>query len=196
MTDLENIERFLKIDTDNKRLRDGKKNKNKNQYYYYKDRFYIVKLTRNNWMICGDDATTRRLLRRHTWSSHSRGYARTTIGNTCEFWHQHYLSYQKPNVADHINNERYDNRIDNLRIVNQKENMRNRKKQKNNTSGKQGLCRQTIGCRDYWKVQIWDTECKRITKYFSITKLGEETAKQKAIQKRLELERLYNYIGD
>jgi hypothetical protein len=196
MAELEIIEQFLNINTDNKRLRDGKRKPNKNQYYYYTNQFYIIKLTQNKWVIANDDSTTRRLLRRYTWCIHPDGYAKTNIDHSTKFWHNLYLTYQKPNLADHINNKRYDNRIDNLRIVHQRENTRNKTKYKNNKSGKMGVSRDMIrGCA-YWKVRIRDPEGKLISKCYSVNKLGEDTAKQLAIEKRLELERLYGYIGD
>jgi hypothetical protein len=196
MAELEIIEQFLNINTDNKRLRDGKRKPNKNQYYYYTNQFYIIKLTQNKWVIANDDSTTRRLLRRYTWYFCPEGYAATRIGNILKRWHQLYLSYEQPSVADHINNRRYDNRSDNLRVVQHRENMRNKTKYKNNKSGKMGVSRWVGRGMAYWKVHIRDPEGKQIAKYFSINKLGEELAKKQAIEKRVELERLYGYIGD
>ena len=196
MTDLEIIEQHLKIDTDTKILRDGKKKRNKNRFYYFRNQFYVVELTRNKWMVCSDDNNTRRLLRLYTWYDHSKGYAGTHIGNTFKRWHQLYMEYDRPTVADHINNRRYDNRAENLRLVQQKENMRNRKKQKNNTSGKQGVTRKVRGGCVSWIVQIRGPEGNPISKCYSVNKLGEELAKKQAIEKRVELERLYGYIGD
>ena len=196
MTDLETIEQFLEIDTDNKRLRDGKKKRNKNKYYYFRNQFYIVSLTQGKWMVCSDDDTTRRLLRMYTWCFGPGGYTATNIGNSFKYLHQLYMTYQHPNVADHINNRKYDNRSENLRIVQQKENTRNRTKRKTNTSGKQGIYRQKTGGINYWKALIFDNEGTQIAKYFSIAKYGDEEAKQKAIAKRVEWEQLYGYIGD
>ena len=196
MADLEVIEQLLCIDTDNKRLRNGKRKPNKNQYFYYKHNYYIVKLTKDKWIVCSDNDNTRKLLRIYTWWFHPTGYAKTHIGNSTKSWHQLYLSYQSPNICDHINNKRFDNRSQNFRIVNQKENTRNRSKPKNNTSCKQGVFRCVKGRRAYWWAQINDISGKQIQKLYSIAKLGEDEAKQKAIQKRKEWERLYNYIGD
>ena len=63
MTSLERIQNFLNIEIDNRRLRNGKKKHNKNCYYYYKDLYYIVKLTKDHWMIAEDNNKTRQLLR-------------------------------------------------------------------------------------------------------------------------------------
>ena len=196
MTDLEVIEQFLNIDTDIKRLRPGKKKHNKNRYFYYPNQFYIVSLTQNKWIVCSDDDNTRKLLRMHTWSFGHSGYAATKIKQSTKRWHQVYLTYQHPNVADHINNMKFDNRSQNFRIVSYRENARNLTKRKTNTSGKQGVRRCVVNGWSYWKAQIRDDECNQISKHYSIAKYGEEEAKRQAINQRLEWERLYNYIGD
>lgn len=196
MADLEVIEQFLDVDTDTKRLRDGKKNKTKNQFYYFANRFYIIKLSRNKWMICSDDDNTRRLLRKYIWRVHPAGYAMTNIGKSTKCLHQVYLKYQSPNVADHLNNRRYDNRAENLRVVQPTQNMRNRTKSKTNTSGKQGVSKCTMRGIEYWRAHIIDNDGKPIFRCFSINTLGDKAAKQLAIEKRLELERLHGYLGD
>lgn len=196
MAELEIIEQLLNINTDGKRLRDGKRKKYKNKYYYYTNQFYIISLTRNKWMVCSDDDNTRRLLRRHTWFFHSGGYAMTSIGRSKKYWHQVYMTYEKPIVADHINNKIYDNRAENLRLVQQKENMRNLTKSKANTSGKQGVSKFVRGGCDYWRAYICSDDGTRIMKYYSIAKYGDDEAKQLAINQRLEWQKKYNYIGD
>ena len=41
MATLQEIQDFLDIEIGDKRLRPGKKYKNKNKYYYYEDQYYI-----------------------------------------------------------------------------------------------------------------------------------------------------------
>lgn len=53
---------------------------------------------------------------------------------------------------DHINHNRSDNRLDNLRDVTRKENQRNRTLNKNNTSGFCGITKTTKSER--WQVQV------------------------------------------
>lgn len=53
-------------------------------------------------------------------------------------WLYHYGVWPEKQI-DHINHERRDNRIENLREVSNQENSKNRPKQKNNTSGYQGV---------------------------------------------------------
>ena len=136
MTSLECIQNFLNIEIDNRRLRNGKKKHNKNCYYYYKDLYYIVKLSKDHWMIAEDNNKTRQLLRFYYWYSSTHGYVKTYS----MYWHQAVLNYEHGLVADHINHNRFDNRMNNLRIVTPRENQRNKHISKANTSGKQGLC--------------------------------------------------------
>ena len=197
MSTLNNIESFLNIEIGERRLRDGKKYNNKNQYYYYENLYYIVKLTRGMWVILEDCTKTRKLLRLHCWRYHINGYAQTRFNKkSTKCYHQLFLNYESGLVADHINNKKFDNRNDNLRIATHKDNSRNTTKSTNNTSGKQGVSKNTIQGRQYWKVIIYDNNNKVIAKLFSINKLGNEEAFKQAVAKRKELEILYNYIGD
>ena len=197
MATLNIIESFLNIEIGDKRLKDGKKIPNKNQYYYYEQAYYIVKLTKDKWMIAEDCQKTRVLLRKHCWSVND-GYASTNVNKSTKQWHQLFFNYEAGLVADHINNRRYDNRIDNIRIVTPGDNNRNRTKRSDNTSGKQGVGRETDKRVNlhYWKVQIQDNTGKTISKRFSIKKLGDAEAKRQAIEYRRQLEVQYGYIGD
>jgi hypothetical protein len=198
MTTLNNIQAFLNIEIGDKKLKDGKKSKNKNQYYYYEQSCYIVKLTQDKWMIAEDCQKTRILLRKHCWHIHKQGYAQAKVNKTSKTWHQIFFNYEDGLVADHINNKPFDNRIDNIRIVTYSENNKNRTKMSNNTSGKQGVSRYTDRKYDlyYWKAEIKDNDRKTISKVFSIKKLGETEAKRQAIKYRTLLEIQHGYIGD
>jgi hypothetical protein len=198
MSTLNNIEAFLNLEIGDKKLKDGKKYNNKNQYYYYEQAYYIIKLTKDNWMIAEDCQKTRKLLRKHCWSTGPCGYARTDVDKATKFWHQLFFNYEGGLVADHINNKKFDNRIDNIRIVSARENNRNTTINSNNTSGKQGIYYQIEKKHGYhyWKVVITDNNNKRIYKCFSIKKLGNEEAKRQAIEHRKQLEFQFGYIGD
>ena len=198
MSTLNNIEAFLNLEIGDKRLKDGKKYNNKNQYYYYEQFYYIIKLTNDEWMIAEDCQKTRKLLKKYCWRTSQRGYARTNVGKSTKQWHQLYFNYEDGLVADHINNKKIDNRIDNIRIVLASENNQNRTVRSNNTSGKQGVSyyinkRTTL---HYWRVKITDNNKKRIYKLFSVKNLGENEAKRQAIEYRKKLEIQYGYIGD
>ena len=196
MTTLANIEALLNIQIGQRQLRDGKRKKVKNQYYWYEDQYYIIKLSKNMWMVAEDCRKTRVLVRDNTWYFGPGGYACTRADQMIKCWHKLLLNYDDDLVADHINNLIYDNRNDNLRVVTQALNMRNKSKRITNTSGKQGVDRCLMTGNYYWSVQIRDNNKKCIRKYFSIAKLGEDEAKRQAIEKRKELEIKYGYIGD
>jgi hypothetical protein len=198
MTTLNNIEAFLNIEIGDKKLKNGKKYNNKNQYYYYEQSYYIIKLTRGAWMIAEDCNKTRKLLKKYCWSIHTYGYAQTWVGKSTKRWHQLSHQYEDGLVADHLNNKKFDNRYDNIRIVTTRENNKNMSVHKNNTSGKQGVLyyTDTKNGYHYWRVDITDNNGKRIAKLFSVKKLGIDEAKRQAIEYRKQLEIQYGYIGD
>lgn len=90
----------------------------------------------------------------------------------------------KPNngyVVDHINRNKNDNRRENLRIVLQSDNVKNKSLQKNNRSGVTGVCfRDDI---NKWSAYI---RCDGI-----IHRLGHFNDKNDAIKARLEAEKIY-----
>lgn len=196
MATLNEIENMLNIEIGDKQIRHGKKHADKNKYYYYNELYYIVELTQGKWMICSDNRETRQLLRDYCWRISTDGYSRTTIGNSTKFYHQLYLNYAEELVADHINHHKFDNRFDNLRIVTQQQNNRNRTTFRNNTSGKQGIHRVIYPNAVYWVARIMNNEGKRTSRAFNIDKLGNDEAYARAVQSRRDMEALYGYIGE
>jgi len=100
----------------------------RNTFEYHPDGYLIRKSTRRP---CGQRA------------NHSGGYARVNVGKRTLFAHRIIYAVVTGKMPegdiDHINGDRIDNRIQNLRDVSQLENGHNRKKQKNNSSGFQGV---------------------------------------------------------
>lgn len=92
-------------------------------------------------------------------------------------------------VVDHIDGDSLNNRISNLRVVTPQQNASNKGKHPS-TSGITGVRREEkeYGC--YWTAAIFSKGVK-YSKCFSITKLGEDIAKQQAIDKRIEFEKLF-----
>jgi hypothetical protein len=196
MATIDEIQNFLNIEIGERWLRDGKKDPNKNKYYYYEGQYYIVQLTQNKWMICEDCNKTRLLLRLYSWCVGSTGYATTSVNGKAKNWHRIILNYEAGLLADHINRMRYDNRIDNLRIVTYSINSRNITKPKDNTSGTKGVRLDCIHRYRYWKAEIVNNEGIKLKKCFSINKLGDDRAKELAIAQRRIWEQEYGYIGD
>ena len=64
MTSLLNIEAFLNIQIGARKLRDGKRKKNKNQFYWYEELYYIVKLAKDMWVIMEDCRKTETTFKR------------------------------------------------------------------------------------------------------------------------------------
>jgi len=82
-----------------------------------------------------------------------------SIGVVNSFYFEHRLAWLYvygyfPSQIDHINHNRSDNRIINLREANQKENCRNQSIPTNNTSGVIGVSR--IKSRNKWQATIYD----------------------------------------
>ena len=94
--------------------------------------------------------------------------------------------------VDHINRDRLDNRLENLRWVTNKDNGRNRSMSKDNTSGYQGV--RFHKSNNSWAATWCDKEGKQKTKTFSINKYGTD-AKKLAIEYRQKIvDELYNRV--
>jgi hypothetical protein len=82
------------------------------------------------------------LLNEHRWRLNNYGYVvRYEGGTRCKtpikayLLHRVIVGAQPGQIVDHINGDKLDNRRENLRICSHAENMRNRRKHKNNTTG-------------------------------------------------------------
>jgi hypothetical protein len=78
----------------------------------------------------------------YSGSQGKAGYLRTQVAGTLYFnhrliWLMHHGSW--PKNLDHINNNKLDNRIENLRECNQTQNMQNCPNKKSNTTGVKGV---------------------------------------------------------
>lgn len=90
-------------------------------------------------------------------------------------------------VIDHLDGNPFNNKLDNLSLKSKKDNSRNKRKRKDNTSGITGVSIRDVGGNKlYYTVQWCDINGRVKQKWFSISKLGEETAKILAIAYRKE----------
>lgn len=126
------------------------------------------------------------------------GYVRIMINGYKYYAHRLAWAYvygdypegEQPYI-DHINGNPSDNRIINLKASSDGENMKNKKIRSSNTSGVNGVSRTEkkrpsgkVHC--YWIAHWYDENGKLRGKYFSIHKLGEDSAKQLATDYRTE----------
>lgn len=84
---------------------------------------------------------------------------------------------------DHIDGDRLNNKLSNLRDVPKALNQRNCRLRKDSASGLVGV-RQIYYPNKYWVAQWYDG--KRKNRWFSVDKYGEQTAKEMAIKCRME----------
>jgi len=87
-------------------------------------------------------------------------------------------------TIDHIDGNKYNNCIENLRVVSRTVNNRNAKKRHDNTSGVTGVSLLTNGNYRYWMAS-WKEGGKQVSKLFSINKLGDMEAFSLAQEARL-----------
>jgi len=90
--------------------------------------------------------------------------------------------------TDHINGNKLDNRIDNLRIVEQKQNTRNKAIYKNNAHGSNGIEFISLSSGHmYWRARWNDINGKQNRKTFRAKGIDDLEAKQKAIDFRCNI---------
>ena len=98
--------------------------------------------------------------------------------------------------VDHIDQNKLNNNLNNLRWVTRSDNQRNGPLRKDNTSGYQGVARSVIKAREYWRAYWCDENKKPKVKSFRIDKFGEEEAKAMAIvHRRKMVDLLYNRVN-
>jgi len=112
-----------------------------------------IKLLHNKVVIVDDDKFDE--ISKHAWYVDSGGYAisRINIDGKIKLIRMHsmLLNHPKGMFTDHINRNRLDNRLSNLRIVDAKGNVGNMKTPSHNTSGYKGVSKARGG---RWRAYI------------------------------------------
>jgi len=105
----------------------------------------MKKIELSNGMSVKVDDSLFEELSKYRWHFSNSGYAFRNVymgKNKCKAFYMHWAVIGKPDFGiqvDHINRDRLDNRIDNLRHCTASENQRNTGFRRNNTSGVKGV---------------------------------------------------------
>ena len=190
MTSIEELKQKLNIVIGDRDIQPGMCKPMKNRYYNINNIMLVVEFKDNKYAVFSNDMKTRELLSDHVWYI-DKGYVNN---NTVKYFHQNYLNYEQGLVCDHKNRCKFDNRQGNLRVITQQQNMRNKTKGKNNTSGKNGV-RFKVNSQS-WHAFITNNEGVKIAKSFSINRYGEAEAKQMALDQRIAWEEEFGYDGE
>ena len=200
MTTLNKIEELLNIEIGDKVLRNGRIYNEKNRYYWYRNEYYIVNIGDDKWVIMLSNDHTREMLDDYIWrclggyaiSDEGRGKTKTMVKMHRKLMHMD----NNPLVVDHIKRNKFDNRLENLRIVTHKVNNQNKSTSSNNTSGITGISKRKMGIHEYYETSIVDNNNVKHQKNFNVTKLGDVEARRQAILQRLVWKEQYNYLGE
>ena len=141
-----------------------------------------VKLDDYNEMIC-DIEDWMRLKDRH-WRLDGAGYVVTSIKKKYTSFHRVVMIPEKGKVVDHINHNKLDNRKNNLRVVTQSENSKNRACGSRNNTGVTGVY--FLKNSGKWVAYVGDNG-KNI-------RLGEFDDFDLAVLERKKAEEQYNYL--
>lgn len=126
------------------------------------------------------------------------GYYRITINREQFLAHRivyflHFPEYDQSLEIDHMNQNKLDNSISNLRCVERNINSRNYPIRSDNKSGIVGISKRKLSGLEYW-VSFFNENGKQYTKWFSILKHGDSLAKEMALNFRKQaLERIGGY---
>ena len=118
----------------------------------------------------------------YCWHLNANGYAATRYNGKNTIFHDiSFSNRSKAQLVDHINGNRLDNRMENLRLVNRAQNNMNKGLRSDNTSGHTGVSWDKL--KGKWVVQIQvDGKNKHIGRYAS---------KKDAINARIKAEEKY-----
>lgn len=109
-----------------------------------------INLTKGMFVLVDDDDYE--YLNSFNWCVSSHGYAKAGINKKTVYMHRMIMGYPKGYQIDHINENKLDNRKENLRICTSSQNRRNISVRKDNTSGYKGVTKYLYG--DGWVAKI------------------------------------------
>jgi len=107
--------------------------------YILKDKIAIIKTASCEEFII--DVQYFDLIKKYVWVSSGNGYAYSVTFGEKVYMHRIISCAKQEEIIDHIDGNTFNNKKDNLRVVNSSQNVRHRTKlAKNNKSGKTGVC--------------------------------------------------------
>jgi hypothetical protein len=127
------------------------------------------------------------LVQSHCWILNAYGYASAKIDNKMILFHRILIDENEFNgkSVDHINRCKTDNRATNLRVVDNRTQIINQERRKNNNSGCRGVSYHKV--KKAWMVKWRDVNGKQCSITYSEAKYGDQ-AKQLAIDHRKYIE--------
>src|SRR3990167_923966 len=96
----------------------------------------VIQTSKKEFIIVDDNLLNK--VKKFRWYVNRLGYA-ANDAKPRKLMHRLIMSYPKENI-DHINGNKLDNRLSNLRLCNQSQNNANSSKRKTNVSGYKGVC--------------------------------------------------------
>jgi len=76
----------------------------------------IIKTSKGHEILVDDDKYNQ--LVEYSWNTNTSGYVQARINNKRPLMHRYIFNANKDDVIDHINNNKLDNRMSNLRVSN------------------------------------------------------------------------------
>ena len=175
-----------------------------NDYFYYDE----TSPSCLRWKV--DRFTGKWYKRRHVSAGDVVGCKNKKGYWTFNFTHRHYQVHrviaemiigklEDDMEIDHINKDKGDNHLHNLRIVERTVNLRNKGKYLNNKTGSTGVCLNVKtnewGIIKYWVARWYDIDGVLRGKHFRIDKLGDEQAFKLACEYREKMIQQLNAQG-
>ena len=160
----------------------GRFAENKNFYLEKGNKIFVF--LEDGKLLFFTDLNKRELVKSKSWSKHANGYAACRINGKEVAAHRFLINAPQGTIVDHINRNKKDNRLINLRITNKSVNAFNTNERINNKSGKTGV---------YYRgdTKKWTAEIKKDGHKYC---LGCFDAFQKAVEARANAEvELYGF---
>ncbi|WP_061807664.1 HNH endonuclease signature motif containing protein [Serratia grimesii] len=141
-----------------------------NEFFEYRNGCLFWKISRRGPVKAGDEVR----------NIDGKGYIRVMVNR--KFYLAHRIIYELHNgpipdgmQIDHLDGNRTNNAIENLRVSSSSTNQRNKSKQSNNTSGVTGVCFDKSSCK--WLARICHTNLGKFESFDEACKARQEAIK-------------------